>query len=139
MYKRSNLSLSHACTHHTVKKGLKALISFHFISFISKFQKSSLAATGLGCRTCQWCESWANIATSYGLDSVPNRGKIFLSSYASTLALAPPKTPIVRVPGALSLGVKQQGHEADHSPPSVQIKNSGAILPFPHISSRHSA
>jgi len=34
------------------------------------------------------------------------------------MALGPNQLPIQQVPGALSLGVKQQGHEADHSPPS---------------------
>jgi hypothetical protein len=34
--------------------------------------------------------------------------------------------------GAVSPGVKQQRHEADHSPPSsTEVKNSGAIPPFP--------
>jgi hypothetical protein len=36
--------------------------------------------------------------------------------------------------------VKWLGHEADHSPPtSAKVKNGGAILPFPHMSSWHSA
>jgi hypothetical protein len=30
-------------------------------------------------------------------------------------------------------GVRRQGHEADHSPPSsTEIKNGGAIPPVPH-------
>jgi hypothetical protein len=33
-------------------------------------------------------------------------------------ALGPTQPPIERVPGALSVGVKWQGREADHSPPS---------------------
>jgi hypothetical protein len=37
----------------------------------------------------------------------------------------PTKPPIQWVPGALSLGVKQLGHKADHSPPSsVRSKNT---------------
>jgi hypothetical protein len=33
-------------------------------------------------------------------------------------------------------GVKQLGHEADHSPPSsVEVKNSGVIPSLPHMSS----
>jgi hypothetical protein len=69
--------------------------------------------------------------TSYGLDdpgSIPNRGKDFLSSYISTLALGLTQTQIECVPGAPSLGVKQQGQEADHSPPSVEVKNGGATV-----------
>jgi hypothetical protein len=34
------------------------------------------------------------------------------------MALGPNQHPIQWVPGALSLGIKQSGHEADHSPPS---------------------
>jgi hypothetical protein len=42
--------------------------------------------------------------------------------------------------GPLSQGVKQQGREADHSPPfSAEIKNGGAILALPHMSSWHYA
>jgi hypothetical protein len=38
-------------------------------------------------------------------------------------ALGPIHTPIQWVPGALSLGVKRPGREADHSPPSsAQVK-----------------
>jgi hypothetical protein len=36
----------------------------------------------------------------------------------------------------LSPGVKRPGSEADHSPPSsAEVKNGGAISPFPHTSS----
>jgi hypothetical protein len=34
------------------------------------------------------------------------------------MTLGPTQTPIQWVPGALSLGVKRLGREADHSPPS---------------------
>jgi hypothetical protein len=48
--------------------------------------------------------------------------------------------PIQCIPAAFSLGVKWPGHEADHSPPSnAKVKNDGAIPPFPHMSSWHSA
>jgi hypothetical protein len=43
---------------------------------------------------------------------------IFLFNTTSRPALGPTQPPIQCVPGALSLGVKQQGREADHSPPS---------------------
>jgi hypothetical protein len=43
---------------------------------------------------------------------------IFLFTTASTTALGPTQPPIQWVPGALSMRVKQPGHEADHSPPS---------------------
>jgi hypothetical protein len=38
--------------------------------------------------------------------------------------------------GTVSLGVKWQGHETDHSPPfSVEVKNGGAIPLHAHPSS----
>jgi hypothetical protein len=38
--------------------------------------------------------------------------------------------------GAVSLGVKRSGHEADHSPPSrAEVRDVGAISLFPHMSS----
>jgi hypothetical protein len=40
---------------------------------------------------------------------------IFLFDIVSGLALVPNQPPIQWVPGALSLGVKWLGHEADHS------------------------
>jgi hypothetical protein len=44
--------------------------------------------------------------------------------------------PIQWVPGAISPGVKQLGHEADHSPQfSAEVKNDGAVLPPHHMSS----
>jgi hypothetical protein len=37
-------------------------------------------------------------------------------------ALGPTQPPIQWVPGALSLGVKRPGREADHSPPNAEVK-----------------
>jgi hypothetical protein len=57
-----------------------------------------------------------------GFDSRQGLG-IFLFTTASRMALGPTQPPIQRVPGALSLGVKWPGLEADHSPPSsVEVK-----------------
>jgi hypothetical protein len=48
---------------------------------------------------------------------------IFLFTTASRTALGPTQPPIQWVAGALSLGVKRTGPEADHSPPSnAEIK-----------------
>jgi hypothetical protein len=59
----------------------------------------------------------------YGLD---DRGyesrlglRIFLFTTASWPVLGPTRHPSQCVPGALSLGVKRLGREADHSPPST--------------------
>jgi hypothetical protein len=50
---------------------------------------------------------------------------IFFFSTASRTALAPTQPPIQWVRGALSLGVKRPGREADHSPPSsAEVRNA---------------
>jgi hypothetical protein len=67
------------------------------------------------------------MALGYGLDG---RGlefreglRIFLFTTASRPVLEPTQPPIQWVPGSLSLGVKRQGREADHSPPpSAEVK-----------------
>jgi hypothetical protein len=43
---------------------------------------------------------------------------------------------VQRVLAAVSRGIKRPGPEADHSVPfSEKVKNGGAILTFPHMSS----
>jgi hypothetical protein len=59
-----------------------------------------------------------------------------LYSTASRPALGPSQSRIQWLPGALSSGVKRQGREADHSPPSsAEVKNGRAIPPLSHMSS----
>jgi hypothetical protein len=76
-------------------------------------------------------DNLVGVATGYGLDdqsSVPGRVKFFLL--------------YVFQPGSWALFsvLKRPVCETDHSPPfSSKIKNGGAIPPFPHISSCHSA
>jgi hypothetical protein len=54
--------------------------------------------------------------------------------------MASRKPSIKWVPGALSLGIKRSGREADHTFPFCgEAKNGGAISPFPHTSSWHNA
>jgi hypothetical protein len=56
---------------------------------------------------------------SYLKFSMLRRGLgIFLFTTASRTSLGPTEPPIKWVPGALSLGVKRHGREADHSPTS---------------------
>jgi hypothetical protein len=60
--------------------------------------------------------------------------KNFLSSTASTPTVGPAQPAIQWIPGALSPGVKRQGREADHSPPSsAEVKKDGAIPPPPYV------
>jgi hypothetical protein len=59
---------------------------------------------------------------------------IFLFITVSRTALGPTPPPIQWVPGALSLGVQQQGREADHSPQSsVEVKNAWSYTSSPLI------
>jgi hypothetical protein len=68
--------------------------------------------------------------------SILGGGKIFLFSTASRPAVRPIQPPILWVLGVVYLGVKRQGREADHSPPSrAEIKNDRAVSPLPHTSS----
>jgi hypothetical protein len=68
-----------------------------------------------------------------GFDSQLELG-IFLFTTVSRMALEPTQPPIQWVPGVLSLGVKQPGREADHSPPPSAggQRMSGAIPPLPN-------
>jgi len=62
-----------------------------------------------------WAMGWT--IGVLGFDSRQAVG-IFLFTTAFRTALGPTQPPIQLVPGALSLGVKWLGREADHSPPS---------------------
>jgi hypothetical protein len=65
------------------------------------------------------------------------RLKIFCNLFFTTvsrLALGPTLPPIHWVPGALSLGVKRPGRDADHSPPSnSEVKNVWSYTSTPPI------
>jgi hypothetical protein len=74
-------------------------------------------------------DSSVGIATGYGLDdrgvrsSSPGRVRNLLFYTSSRPALASTQPPIQWVPRALSPGVKREGREADHSPPtSAEVK-----------------
>jgi hypothetical protein len=68
-----------------------------------------------------------------GFDSRWRLG-IFLFTTASRTALVPTQPPIQWVPGALFLGVKRLGREADHSPASsAEVKKALSYTSFPQI------
>jgi hypothetical protein len=76
----------------------------------------------------------------YGLDgegSIPSRARDFsLPQSTQTGSGSHPAS----YPMGLSTGVKRQEREADYSPPpTAEVKNGGAIPPFCHRSSWHSA
>jgi hypothetical protein len=57
---------------------------------------------------------------------------IFLFTTMSRMVLGPTQAPIKWAPGALSLGEKQPGHEADHSPQSsAEVKNVWSYTSIP--------
>jgi hypothetical protein len=78
--------------------------------------------------------TWDNsvgIATGYGLDDLmvgvrfPAGVGILLFDTVSRPVLGPKQLPFQSVPGALSLGVKRPGREADHArPSSAEVKNA---------------
>jgi hypothetical protein len=67
-----------------------------------------------------WTRGWK--IGVLGFDS--RRGlAVFLFTTASRTGLEPTQPPIQWLQGALSLGVKRAGREADHSPPySAEVK-----------------
>jgi hypothetical protein len=68
-----------------------------------------------------------------GFDSRQGLG-IFLFTTASRPVLGPTQPPIQWTPGALSVGVKRPGREADHSPPSsVEVKNEWSYTSTPPV------
>jgi hypothetical protein len=76
-----------------------------------------------------WATGWT--IGVLGFDSQREVG-IFLFTTASRTALGPTQPPIQWVSGALSLGVKRPGREADHSPPSsTEVKNAWNYISTP--------
>jgi hypothetical protein len=74
-------------------------------------------------------------------DSQQRQGFAFLYSFQTgSGAQCSPSLLYNGYLGALSLSVKRQGREADHSPPSsAKVKNGGAIPSLPCMSSWHDA
>jgi hypothetical protein len=66
-------------------------------------------------------DSSVRIALGYGLDDwgsrvrSPGRLGIFLFTTASRTSLGPSQLPVQWIPGAITLGVKRPGREADHT------------------------
>jgi hypothetical protein len=80
------------------------------------------------------------IATGYGLNGprFDSRQGVWNFLYSTVSGAAPGhiQSHIQWVGGAVFLGVKRTGREADHSSPSsAGVKNAGAIPPLPNTSS----
>jgi hypothetical protein len=72
---------------------------------------------------------------SKGRSSSPGGSRNFNFCMSSWPSLGPTQTPIQYVPGAFSPGLKRQGREADHSPPtSLEVKKKMAHTSTPHTS-----
>jgi hypothetical protein len=61
--------------------------------------------------------------------------EIFLFTTTARMALGPTQPPIQWIPGALSLGAKWLGHEADHSLSSSADKNMWSYTSTPQYAS----
>jgi hypothetical protein len=117
---------------------LQAETLVKWYEFPTPYGDADLFCCILGCNTlksCRWLSNFlryfscprVGIATGYGLGDrgvgvrVPVGSRIFSTS--SRPALGSTQPPIQWVPGALSLGIKRPGREADHSPPaSAEVK-----------------
>jgi hypothetical protein len=66
--------------------------------------------------------------------------EICLFAIAARPAVVLTQPPVQWLPWALPTGVKRQGREGDHSPPtSAEVTNGGPIPSLPHMPSWHSA
>jgi hypothetical protein len=69
-----------------------------------------------------------------GVQVLAGGGNFFTTTSRS--ALEPIQPPTQLVPGALSLGVEQPGHEDDHSPPSsAEVNNMWSYTSTPTYAS----
>jgi hypothetical protein len=68
---------------------------------------------------CSQYSNWLRAGQPRDRSSSPRGNKNFHFSMSSRQALRPTQPPIQWVPGALSMGVKQPGREAGHSPPAT--------------------
>jgi hypothetical protein len=84
-------------------------------------------------------DSSVGIALGYGLEDRGSRVRFPARAGNFSLlrtALGPTQPPIQWVPGALSLGVKRPGREADHSPPSsAEVRECVELPPLPNTPS----
>jgi hypothetical protein len=83
--------------------------------------------------TFTFCSAGLRTGRSGFYGSIPGGGWEFFFTTASRTALGPTQPSIQWVPGALSLGIKRPGREADHSPPSSAEVNEWSYTSTPPI------
>jgi hypothetical protein len=98
--------------------------------YLSSFYGNSFTR---GARIAQCYSAGLRAGLSGGFRSRPGL-EIFLLTNVSMPALEPTQPPIQWISGALSIGVKRPGREADHSPPSsAEVKNAWNYTSTPPI------
>jgi hypothetical protein len=98
------------------------------VYLISQHKYGNLQKASLGMHCVGFC--------TVQMATVPFLAEIFLFSTVPRLVQGPTQPPVEWGPETLSPEVKQEGHEANHSPPSnAEAKNGGAIPPLPHMPS----
>jgi hypothetical protein len=97
-----------------------AILSFEILLFHNDERIQKYRGVVTAQLIYHWATSW--MIGVLGFNSWQGFG-IFLFTIVFRTALEPTQPPIQWVPGALSLQVKQLGHEADHSPlSSAKVK-----------------
>jgi hypothetical protein len=82
--------------------------------------------------TLSFCTEWPRSHFAVQPQHTKQGARDFLISRP---AQRPIQLPVQWVPGALSPGLKRQGREANHSPPSsTEVKNGGTVPPLSHPS-----
>jgi hypothetical protein len=103
-------------------------------SCIMKFQRTvCLFLQGRNVDVHMWIWTTVNPSNLFSLSFVSRQGLgFFLFTIESRTVLGPTQPPIQWAPGALSLGVKLPGREADHSPSSsAEVKNAWSYTSTP--------
>jgi hypothetical protein len=116
MANRATIKLLKECIHRVIQSVSQSVgrLDSYIFSFLL-FRKLSLPKIVLSCAT-----DWTIGVVAFDFRRVL---RIFLFTTASRTALGPTQPSIQWVPGALSLGVKRQWREADHSlPSSAEVK-----------------
>jgi hypothetical protein len=103
----------HSFISHSLQMIYPPLSIFNYFIFYPFLFRSRDSAVGIA-------TGW----TAEGRSSNPGRGKIFLLSTSSRLALGPTQPPTEWVLGATFPVVKRSGREAVHSPSSTEVRNT---------------